>query len=349
MLKSLSELALNISEQEYRDIDCLSYSAIAKYEKGGFATISHLYDKQESDSLIFGSVVDTLITEGRDAFEKKFIVSDCVPSESIEKIVDILFEDAATILERPFSIDGILDADILDACNKVGYNTRLKDQTRIDKVKSEGAEYYELKCKLGNKTIISSSIYEDAISTVMALRNHPLVGKYLGTTEGDTEFLYQLKFKTNLDGLEVKFMPDLLIVMHASKTIIPVDLKTSSFPEYDFPKRYLENRYDIQARLYYRALTKVLSGDDYFKDFKLSAFKFIVVNKFSLNPLVFRDDKCTEIGDIVLEFKSGRKSILRDPITIGKELQEYLDNPTNVPIGIENNQSNNIYERIKLL
>ena len=54
-------------------------------------------------------------------------------------------------------------------------------------------------------------------------------------------------------------------------------------------------------------------------------------------------------GDICLDFKSGRKSILRDPITIGKELQEYLDNPTTVPSGIEKNQSNNIYEKIKLL
>ena len=349
MLKSLSELALNISEQDYRDINCLSYSAIAKYEKGGFAAISHLYDKQGSDALTFGSVVDTLITEGQDAFEKKFIVSDCVPSESIEKIVDILFGKLLALGKNVASFNDLSDEDILEACDEVGYNTRLKPQTRIDKIKNEGAEYYNLKWNLDDKTIVSSSVYQDAIATVTALRNHPLIGKYLGTTNGDTEFLYQLKFKTNLDGLEVKFMPDLLIVMHASKTIIPVDLKTSSFPEYDFPKRYLENRYDIQSRLYYRALTKVLSEDEYFKNFKLCAFKFIVVNKFSLNPLVFRDDKCTEVGDIVLEFKSGRKSILRDPITIGKELQEYLDNPTNVPTGIEKNQSNNIYERIKLL
>ena len=345
MLKSLSELALNISEQDYRDIDCLSYSAIAKYEKGGFAAISHLYDKQESDALTFGSVVDTLITEGQEKFNDKFIVADfTLPTDSIKNIIDILLDSTDEI-----DLDDVDDEVILKICNECEYNFRLKDETRVAKVRNEGAQYYNITKRAKGKEIISHEVYEDAISTVMALRNHPLIGKYLGTTEGDTEFLYQLKFKTNLNGLEVKFMPDLLIVMHASKTIIPVDLKTSSFPEYDFPKRYLENRYDIQARLYYRALTKVLSEDDYFKDFKLSTFKFIVVNKFSLNPLVFRDDKCAEIGDIVLDFKSGRKSILRDPITIGKELQEYLDNPTNVPIGIEKNQSNNIYERIKLL
>ena len=73
MLKSLSELALNISEQDYRDINCLSYSAIAKYEKGGFAAISHLYDKQEGDALTFGSVVDILVTEGQEKFNDKFI------------------------------------------------------------------------------------------------------------------------------------------------------------------------------------------------------------------------------------------------------------------------------------
>jgi hypothetical protein len=345
MLKSLSELALNISEQDYRDIDCLSYSAIAKYEKGGFAAISHLYDKQESDALTFGSVVDTLITEGQEKFNDKFVVANfTLPTDSIKNIVDILLNN-----NSEETIDEISDDTILRVCNECEYNFRLKDDTRIAKVRNEGAQYYNTTKKAVGKEIISHEVYDDAISTVMALRNHPLISKYLGTTDGDTEFLYQLKFKTNLDGLEVKFMPDLLIVMHASKTIIPVDLKTSSFPEYDFPKRYLENRYDIQSRLYYRALNKVLSEDDYFKDFKLGTFKFIVVNKSTLNPLSFRDEKCMVNGDIVLEFKSGRKTILRDPITIGKELQEYLDNPTNVPIGIENNQSNNIYERIKLL
>ena len=345
MLKSLSELALNISEQDYRDINCLSYSAIAKYEKGGFAAISHLYDKQESDALTFGSVVDTLITEGEEAFKTKFAVANIkFPSDALTLIgMNLLHENEAQTLEE------VDDDIILSLCNRLEYCAKMSDAVRIRKVREGCTDYYNSVRECQGKTVITNEMYLEAINTVNALKSHPLISKYLGATDGDTEFLYQLKFKTNLDGLEVKFMPDLLIVMHASKTIIPVDLKTSSFPEYDFPKRYLENRYDIQARLYYRALTKVLSGDDYFKDFKLSAFKFVVVNKFSLNPLVFRDDKCTEVGDIVLEFKSGRKSILRDPITIGKELQEYLDNPTNVPIGIENNQSNNIYERIKLL
>lgn len=345
MLKSLSELALNISEQEYRDINCLSYSAIAKYEKGGFAVIPHLYDAQESDALTFGSVVDTLITEGVEKFKEKFAVADfTLPTDSIKNIVDILLDN-----NSEETLEAISDDTILRICNECEYNFRLKDDTRIAKVRNEGSQYYNTIKTIKGRKIISSDVYSEALATVGALKTHPLIGKYLGISDGKTEFLYQLKFKTNLEGLEVKFMPDLLIVMHDSKTIIPIDLKTSSFPEYDFPKRYLENRYDIQARLYYKALNKVLSEDEYFKNFKLSTFKFIVVNKFSLNPLTFRDEKCMVEGDIVLEFKSGRKSILREPITIGKELQEYLDNPTTVPAGIEKNQSNNIYERIKLL
>ena len=144
-------------------------------------------------------------------------------------------------------------------------------------------------------------------------------------------------------------MTDLLIVLHDSKTIIPIDLKTSSFPEYDFPKRYLENRYDIQSRLYYRILKDVISKDEYFKDFTVGTFKFIVVNKISRNPLVFRDEKCAVEGDITLTFNGGRNFVLRDPVTIGKELQEYLNSQSTVPSGIELNHSNNIYERLQLL
>ena len=45
-------------------------------------------------------------------------------------------------------------------------------------------------------------------------------------------------------------MPDLLIVNHENKTILPIDLKTSSHEEWDFPKSFVQWNYQIQARLY---------------------------------------------------------------------------------------------------
>jgi hypothetical protein len=345
MNKSFSELSLNITEKEYRDLSYLSYSAIAKYEKGGFQVIPHLYDKQESDALLFGSVVDSLITEGPEGFSKKFAVAEfTLPSDTMMQIADILGERSSAE-----TFDGVEDSDILAVCAELDYQQRLKDETKVAKVREGATLYYNIMKLANGRTIVSPETYQEALAAVGALKQHPVISKYLGQTEGEIEILYQQKFTADLDGVTFKCMPDILVVLHERKVIIPVDLKTSSFPEYDFPKRYLENRYDIQARLYTRILSEVIKRDDYFKDFEIGVFRFIVVNKFSKTPLIFFDENAAAVGDIKLTFQSGRSFVLRDPVEIGKELSHYLTDGSIVPDGINVNGHNLIYERLKLL
>ena len=68
MRKSLKDISLQITEQQYREMPELSYSTLAKYERGGFSSIKTLNDKIESPSLLYGSCVDTYLTDGVDAF-----------------------------------------------------------------------------------------------------------------------------------------------------------------------------------------------------------------------------------------------------------------------------------------
>jgi GNAT superfamily N-acetyltransferase len=92
-MKSLKDLSLQISEEQYRENPALSYSLIATYAKGGFASIPHLYDKKESDALTFGSMVDTIITEGIERFQEKFVIADFkIPTDSIKEVIDYLLE-----------------------------------------------------------------------------------------------------------------------------------------------------------------------------------------------------------------------------------------------------------------
>jgi hypothetical protein len=141
----------------------------------------------------------------------------------------------------------------------------------------------------------------------------------------------------------------LLIVNHDRKIIIPIDLKTSSMLEYDFPKKYLENRYDLQSRLYCRILKNIIKDDSYFKDFKIGDFRFMVINKNNRLPLVFIDEYSFVEGNIEIKFKSCSVKILRDPVTIGKELQKYLNDESVVPSGIDVYGLTSIQERLKLL
>ena len=77
-------------------------------------------------------------------------------------------------------------------------------------------------------------------------------------------------------------------------------------------------------------LRQTMDKDDYFKDFKLDNFRFIVVNNFDApNPLVWEFEKTQAVGMIEL---GNRK--LRDPEVIGKELYGYLREKPTVPNNI---------------
>ncbi len=99
----------------------------------------------------------------------------------------------------------------------------------------------------------------------------------------------------------------------------------------------------IQARLYWRCLKANLVNDSYFKDFTLENYRFIVVNKESLTPLVWEFPLTTMVGTLV--DKEGKE--FRDPFEIGKELQGYLNLRPQVPVGIDKDGIN-IIDCLKL-
>ena len=194
-MKSLKDLALQISEEQYRENPALSYSLIATYEKGGFASIPYLYDKKESDALTFGSMVDTIITEGMEKFQEKFAVADFkIPTDSIKEVIDYLLE---TRTEEVF--EDIPYDVILEACNLKEYQTRYKEETRLSKIKSEGEVYYNTVRQIGNRTVVSDDVYQEVLAVVGALKGHTQTSKYLQHTQegSNIEFLYQQKFSTN--------------------------------------------------------------------------------------------------------------------------------------------------------
>lgn len=205
-MKSLKDLSLQISEEQYRENSALSYSLIATYEKGGFASIPHLYDKKESDALTFGSMVDTIITEGMEKFQEKFAVADFkIPTDSIKGVIDWLLEYRT---EEYF--EDIPDNIIIDTCDLKEYQMKYKPETRLSKIKSEGEDYYNTVRQIGNRKVVSDEVYQEVLAVVGALKGHTQTSKYLQQTEegSNIEFLYQQKFLTNLDGLDVRCMMD---------------------------------------------------------------------------------------------------------------------------------------------
>lgn len=342
--KSLKDISWDVPEDVYRRDSALSYSTLSRYEREGFNNLDKLFEPIESPSLTFGSLVDTLITETPKEFEEKFFVAGIsLLSDSLTKITKQLH---LTYKDLYPSIKDIPDDKLLSAIEDIQWNNHWLPKTRINKIREECVEYYNLLQLCGGRVIVDHDTYLDAMNVVEKLESTVASRFYFTPDDAfddNIERLYQLKFKANLDGIDYRCMADELIVIHDKKLIVPVDLKTSSKPSWDFYKSFLEWRYDIQARLYWQIIRANLDKDPYYKDFELADCRFIVVDRKKRFPLVWIFEHTKSLGAI--SFKDG--SILRHPFDIGKELQYYLTNNPMAPLGIKIDKPNKIEDWIE--
>ena len=83
-----------------------------------------------------------------------------------------------------------------------------------------------------------------------------------------------------------------------------------------------------------------MDKDEYFKDFKLLDYDFIVVNKKTLTPLVWTCPFTQAEG--TLKFGKNSQIEMRSPFVIGEELSSYLTSRPKVPMGISETGLNNL-------
>lgn len=329
--KELPDISWQVDEPTYRADPALSYSTIAKYEREGFNNLDHLFDHVSTPSLTMGSMVDTLITGSVDEFNNLFYVAD-IPSigDKEKQIADSLYD---THKEDYSSFPEIPDDDILSIANEVGFYKNWRNETRVKVLKERCSIYYAVKANAGDKTIVDMDTYNKVQQMVKALKESASTQGYFANNDdmSPVRRYYQLKFKAKLKDVVYRCMADLLIVDYEDKKIIPCDLKTSGHHEWDFQQSFCQWSYMIQARLYWLIIKTNLMADDYFKDFTLENYRFIVVNKDSLKPLVW-EFPYTKIGGTLVDDEGNE---YRDPLEIGAELRGYLDNRPPVPNGID--------------
>lgn len=336
-MKTLADISWLVSEEEYRADPALSYSTLAKFAREGFNKIDTLFDKVESPSLTFGSAVDSIITGGMQEFEERFLVADFPAiSDSVLKMVKESFNRCS---QNYRDLNDIPTQIIIDISEELKYQLNWKPETRAKVVKEQGAEYYSLMYIAQNKTILDTITYEKVLAAVDALRNSPATATYFANDD-IVERQYQLKFKHTFDGIDYKCMMDLAIIDHNNKIIHPVDLKTSSHTEWDFPDSFITWCYAIQARLYWNILRANMDKDEYFKDFELDDYRFIVVNKNTLTPLVWKFEDTKKYGK--LTYGKNNQIEIPDPFELGRQLSIYLSSRPRVPEGINIDSDNSI-------
>lgn len=336
--KELKDISWLVDEPAYRKDPALSYSTLARFEREGFNKLDHLFDSISTQSLLEGSMVDCLITGSNEEFDELYYVAD-FPSvgEKELQVVNNLYSLYHTSCEQ-FSY--IPSENILAAINEAGWQKNWRDDTRVRVLSERVAMYYNLKVQAAGKTVVDKKTYDKVIAMVRALKTSPATQGYFADNDelSPVRRYYQLKFKARFKDVNYRCMADLIIVDYEDKKIIPIDLKTSGHKEWDFQDSFKQWCYMIQSRLYWRIIKANLIKDLYFKDFTLENYRFIVVNKESLTPLVWEFPLTKSMGTLV--DNEGKE--FRDPFDIGTELQGYLNLKPRVPVGIDQEGINTI-------
>lgn len=336
IVKELKDISWNVPESTYRADPALSYSTLAKFEREGFNRLDHLFDRISTPALTEGSMVDCLITDSKEAFDELYYVANFPSIGNKEKqIADALYDRYHDSYEQFAYIPSEL---ILIAANECEFYLNWRNETRLKVLSERISTYYNLRVQAGNKQVVDSKTYERVCRMVYTLKTSTATKSYFADNDplSPVRRYYQLKFKAKFEGVNYRCMADLIIVNYKTKTIYPIDLKTSGHKEWDFQDSFKQWCYMIQARLYWRIIKTNLLNDPYFKDFTLEDYRFIVINKESLKPLVWQFPLTAFKGTLV--DKEGNE--YRDPFEIGKELQGYLDCKPQVPRGIDENNIN---------
>lgn len=336
-MKELKDISWNVTEEEYRADHALSYSTLSRFKREGFDGLDKLFEKIETPSLTFGSIVDALITGGMEEYEQRFIV---IPDYGISDSLRIIIKNLYDVYKDYYStLNDIPDTIVSDVAINCGYYTDAKYyNVRVKKVKECGP-YYDILKSAEGKIPISRQQYEDAMECVRILKTSPSSKDIFDDDTDTVKHYYQLKFKGKYNDIPLRGMLDLVIVDYENKVIYPYDLKTSGHPEHQFYKSFVQWNYSIQSQLYYELIRQNIEKDDYFKDFKIADYRFIVISNGTKTPLVweFKGTKAVtdcEYGDF--KMPNWRK--------LATELWYYLSEKPRVPVGIKEDEPNDIIE-----
>lgn len=296
MIKSFKELLLPLTEAEYRQLPSYSYSMLSSFYRNG---PNVLIDPQFIDTTATrnGSLFDALLTEPESIADRFYIASFPQISDTLKVAVTKLVAMFPTI-----PLKDIPSKDTLAVLDEIDYGKAWKPETRIAKLYEVGIPYATILTEAGNRTIISPEEHARAILAKDVLLERPATREYFLDNPFNTtiEGIYQAKLSATINGIAYRCMFDKLIINHQEKTITPVDLKTTGHSEEAFQSSFLTWMYYLQGTLYPDILQTIIKDDEYFKDFTILNFRFVVIHVPQPNPMVwimpFKDELYQLLG-----------------------------------------------------
>lgn len=209
--KTLYDISWQVTEEEYRADSAYSYSTISKFNRDGFDNLKSLYDRVDSSSLLFGSMVDTLLTDGQEEFDRRFLVAEFPKlSDNINNIIRKIQESVGNDYKYFEEIPDEIVSGIAKECDFWGGDKW--DKVRAKKVKeNDCSALYDILQLSQNKTVVSTDMFKDANDCADILKTDATTRFYFETNnpfDARFERFYQLKFKGDYKGIPLRMMAD---------------------------------------------------------------------------------------------------------------------------------------------
>lgn len=278
----MKEESLNQLLESNNKVDLtLSYSKLSDFDRNGAMSLIRK-NSVEGAAVKHGSLVDDLLVDnmkGSTLCEEKYYKFDGnKPSATLGSLCDIILANYLTI---PNELQTIVDIIKL---NNFWGNIK-NEATLIEKFNNEEFwNYIKAMYEVGDKILITSEEYMDAIEMVSILKTH----KYSkDVIINEFENIYQYKFEIEFKGFLIRGILDLISIDHKNKIVYFTDLKTGKDPAIEFENSFIKWRYYFQGAIYTLASEQIIRSLG-IRDYKLEKFQFLYISKSDKTPLLYK-------------------------------------------------------------
>lgn len=272
-------------------------SELARHPQRAKAMLDGTAVRTESDSMSFGSMFDSLMFDTAQEFSSKYRVQQYENpwtdrrkntgkfAYALEQIMQETLANDAT--SATFAATEDLETMFMQAYTQSGIKSPKVYDLIAEFVEVGGRDWASEYMMASKITLITQEDYNKASAMKAMLINNEYVGDMFvmdvpeshHVLKGDIEIVYQANIAFELEGVECKALPDILIIDHKKRTIQIVDLKTTSSYDQNVMSSFMKFGYDYQAAWYTLALEAVTEQEGELYGYTVSpSFLFVFID-----------------------------------------------------------------------
>ncbi len=284
-----------MTREEYFEYDAVSRSLLMKLLKHPKHAKDMIEGKEEeiSEALLFGDAFDTLMFDGREAFEEKFHVMKYTnPFTDGRTLIGKYTKKCMELIESgESSVPSVYNEAYEYVKTKTSDYNNLFDLFR----ENNGMEFMEEFELSTEQPCLTEEQYNSIIALKYQLLDNPFTQQYFieepvkgqdtYDVGNDRELIFQKVITWEYKGLECKIMVDIIELDHDLKTIKPIDLKTTSTKDHRYDGTLAKYNYPYQGAFYTIGLESW--RDEHYPEYTIEPFRFIFSEKSgTFAPLV---------------------------------------------------------------